>query len=100
MPDQDLITPDPIPDEELRAATENGWAPFGARMAAELLAARARIAELQTDWAALGEALDKIARYAQPDEDGTWTDSDGLLEGIGNAVEATGRKVWEADTDA
>ncbi|MEU6580642.1 hypothetical protein [Nocardia sp. NPDC046763] len=52
------------------------------RMAmAELLAAR--------------KALDEIARRVRPDEDGTWTDQDGLLESIGNIVESTGRKVWE-----
>jgi hypothetical protein len=37
----------PLTDDELRADMENGWAPHAARLAAELLAARARIAELE-----------------------------------------------------
>lgn len=43
------------------------------------------------------KALDDIARRVQPDEDGTWTDRDGLLKSIGDTIESTGRKVWEVD---
>lgn len=58
-------------------------------------ALRARVAELEADQAVANKALDEIAGYVQPDEDGMWTDADGLLESIGNTVESTGRKVWE-----
>ena len=34
---------EPLTDEELRETAENGWAPHGARLATELLAARAEI---------------------------------------------------------
>lgn len=64
-------------------------------MAAELLALRPRVTQLEADQAVANKALDEIAGYVQPDEDGMWTDADGLLESIGNTVESTGRKVWE-----
>ncbi|MDH6282906.1 hypothetical protein [Prescottella agglutinans] len=43
------------------------------------------------------EALDKIAKAVALDEDGMWTDQDGILESIGNIVQSTGRTVegWE-----
>lgn len=41
------------------------------------------------------EVLDRIADRVRLDEDGTWTDQDGILESIGNTIEATGRKVWD-----
>lgn len=44
--DQNLA---PLTDEELRETAANGWAPHGARLATELLAARARIIELD-EW--------------------------------------------------
>lgn len=44
MPDQPAT---PLTDDELRDTAANGWAPHGARIATELLAARARIAELE-----------------------------------------------------
>ena len=41
------------------------------------------------------EALDKIAKLVEPYE-GEWSDMSGILESIGNTVEATGREViWE-----
>ena len=41
------------------------------------------------------EALDRIAKYVEPFE-GEWSDMSGILERIGNTVEATGRTVnWE-----
>lgn len=44
--DQNLA---PLTDEELHEIAANGWAPQGARLATELLAARARIVELE-EW--------------------------------------------------
>lgn len=44
MPDH---APAPLTDDELRETAANGWAPHGARLATELLAARARIAQLE-----------------------------------------------------
>ena len=43
------------------------------------------------------EAIDKIAQLVRLDEDGTWTDADGILESIGYAIQATGRTIegWE-----
>src|SRR5690606_36516307 len=40
---------EPLTDEELRETAENGWAPHGARLATELLAARAEMAALRND---------------------------------------------------
>jgi hypothetical protein len=81
---------DRLSDEHLRTITRDrvASAERTAAMAAELLAARAGLATAT-------KALDKIARRVRPDEDGTWTDCEGLLESIGNTVAATGRKVWE-----
>jgi hypothetical protein len=61
----------------------------------ELTTAQGRIAELEGEQVAANKALNEIALRVRPDEDGTWTDRDGLLESIGNTVESTGRKVWE-----
>ncbi len=44
MSDQE---PELLTDDELRADLANGWAPHGARLAYELLLARARITELE-----------------------------------------------------
>ena len=38
---------EPLSDEELRDTAENGWAPHGARLAGELIAARARVTQLE-----------------------------------------------------
>jgi hypothetical protein len=72
-----------------------------------LEAAEARAAELQKDLdahitsgIAANKALDDIAKTVQPDDDGTWTDRDGLLESIGTTIEHTGRTVyWEGQPD-
>jgi hypothetical protein len=88
-----------LTDEELRMSAIDRTRPRSRRMAAELLELRARVAELEAEQSAAGKALDKIARYVRPDEDGMWTDADGLLEGIGNAVESTGRKVWDQEEE-
>jgi len=40
---------EPLTDEELRETAENGWAPHAARLATELLAARAEMAALRND---------------------------------------------------
>lgn len=43
------------------------------------------------------DALDAIARAVALDEDGMWTDQDGILETVANIVQSTGRTVgnWE-----
>lgn len=88
-----------LTDEQLRQLRDDPLADYHhagiTAMATELLALRARAAELEADQAVANKALDEIAGYVQPDEDGMWTDADGLLESIGNTVESTGRKVWE-----
>ncbi|WP_280186256.1 MULTISPECIES: hypothetical protein [Nocardia] len=61
--------------------------------------AEARAEKAESALARANKVLDKIAEHVCPDEDGTWTDSYGLLESIGNAIESTGRKVWDQNGD-
>ncbi|WP_280187356.1 MULTISPECIES: hypothetical protein [Nocardia] len=60
MPDQ---TPAPLTDDELREIAANGWAPQGARLATELLAARAEIGALRNDLKAKGSDFDAACRH-------------------------------------
>lgn len=55
---------EPLTDEELRATAENGWAPHGARLAGELLAARARVTQLEA-------SVDTLVRMANRDGETT-----------------------------
>lgn len=44
------------------------------------------------------KALDKVAKYAAPNDAPGWSDSDGLLESICNTIESTGRTInWEGN---
>lgn len=94
---------------DLQSVEATGWADLALMYARALSALRVvwasrralqgRIAELETEQVAANKALDDIARHVRPDDDGTWTDRDGVLESIGDAIELTGRKVWEASDD-
>lgn len=60
MPDQ---TPAPLTDDELREIAANGWAPQGARLATEMLAARAEIDALRNDLDAKASDFDAACRH-------------------------------------
>jgi hypothetical protein len=93
MPDQT-----PLTDDELRADLENGWAPHAARLAAELLAARARIdvlmSEAQADHRAIEEARnERDEAVAKRDER---VDYNGRLAYLGDM----GRRLLDGKTEA